>query len=219
MFNLHSYYRSFMPTFKVYLFVALFMIIGSAAMAEPYKILAFGDSLTAGYGMSPQDAYPAQLETKLKAAGYDVKIQNAGVSGDTTTGGLNRLDWSLQNKPDLVLLGLGANDALRNLNPDIPEKNLDQMLSTLQDREIDVLLLGMYAPRNFGPRYTSFFDSIYPDLADKYDVPLYPFLLDGVFGNPTLNLTDGLHPNQKGAEVMADKLLPFVREFLESEDN
>ena len=127
MFNLHSYYRSFMPTFKVYLFVALFMIIGSAAMAEPYKILAFGDSLTAGYGMSPQDAYPAQLETKLKAAGYDVKIQNAGVSGDTTTGGLNRLDWSLQNKPDLVLLGLGANDALRNLNPDIPEKNLDQM--------------------------------------------------------------------------------------------
>jgi len=209
-------YGFFKRRFKFYILTLGFLILSSAAMAEPYRILAFGDSLTAGYGMSPKSSYPAQLEKKLKDEGFDVVIQNAGVSGDTTSGGLNRLEWSLQNRPDLVLLGLGANDALRNISPDLPRKNLDQMIETLKKRDIDVLLLGMYAPRNFGRKYTNSFDSIYPDLANKHDVVLYPFLLDGVFGNPALNLNDGLHPNEQGAGIMADKLLPFVREFIES---
>ena len=184
-------------------------------MGPQRDVLAFGDSLTAGYGMSPQEAYPAQLEEQLKAKGHDVKIINAGVSGDTTTGGLNRLDWALKHNPDLVLLGLGANDALRHLPPDLALKNLSGIIAKLQEQGKDIILLGMYAPRNFGPGYTKKFDGIYTALADQYDVPLYPFLLEGVFGNPALNLTDGLHPNDKGAEIIARNLLPFVEEFLE----
>lgn len=182
----------------------------SIAFAETYKILAFGDSLTAGYGLPSGQAFPDKLEVKLKAAGYDVKVINAGVSGETTSGGLNRLDWTLKHDPDLVLLGLGANDALRFLPPDLAYQNLEAMIQNIQSRGIQILLLGMYAPRNSDPRYIQKFDRIFPTLAQKYNIPLYPFLLEGVALNPAYNLADGVHPNNQGTEIIANNLFPYM---------
>lgn len=193
-------------------FVIIFTV--APAMAETYKIMAFGDSLTAGYGLAADKSFPAVLEQKLKTDGYDIEVVNAGVSGETTSGGLSRLDWTLQHEPDLVLLGLGANDALRKLPADLAQKNLSEMIEKLQAKNIEILLLGMMAPRNFGTEYTGAFDAIYPALAEQYDVALYPFLLKGVVADPTLNIEDGLHPNEKGAEIIADNLKPLVIEFL-----
>lgn len=205
-----------MTRIKVLLLTLSFIFISFQAMAEPYKILAFGDSLTAGYGLDQGEAFPVLLEQMLKTDGHDVKVINAGVSGETTSGGLNRLDWTLQHNPDLVMLALGANDALRKLPPELARENLSKMIEKLQAKDIEVLLLGMYAPRNFGEDYTGKFDVIYSDLAKKYNVKLYPFLLDGVVADPDLNQQDGLHPNKKGAEIIARNLLPFVKDFLES---
>ena len=178
------------------------------------QLVGFGDSLMAGYQLAPSESYTAQLEAALKAKGYDVTVTNAGVSGDTTAGGLSRIDWSIPDGTDGVILELGANDALRGISPEQSEKNLDAMLSRLRQRNIRVLLGGMLAPPNMGGDYAERFNPIYQRLADKYDVPLYPFFLDGVATVEGMQLEDGMHPNAKGVGVMVEKSLPSVERFL-----
>jgi acyl-CoA thioesterase-1 len=184
------------------------------AAAAPQTILAFGDSLFAGFGVTPENAFPAQLEHALTKDGHAVRVINGSVSGDTTADGLARLDWSLADRPDLVLLELGANDALRGLDPDLARANLDQILSRLTQAGIPVLICGMKAPRNLGAAYDAKFDQLYPDLAQKYQVPLYPFVLDGVALDPSLSQADGLHPNPQGVAMMVARILPFVERAL-----
>lgn len=188
------------------------MVLFSAPAAAASKvILAFGDSLTAGFGLPAEDSLPAQLERALRAQGLDVAVQNAGVSGDTTAGGRSRLAWTLGDEPpDLVLLALGANDALRGTDPDETRRNLDAMLTELKRRRVPVLLIGMQAPRNLDAEYRDAFDAVFPDLAAKHGVPLYPFLLDGVAMDPKLNQPDGLHPNAEGVAVIVERLAPYV---------
>lgn len=184
----------------------------SVAGAQPApKVLALGDSLTAGYGLPPEQAFPVRLEARLRADGVPVSIINAGVSGDTTAGGKARLNWALAEKPDYAIVALGANDALRGLSPVQAQANLDAILSELKKRNIPVLLLGMLAPPNFGPDYRQQFNAIYPALAEKHGVPLYPFFLDGVAMQRELNQADGIHPNQKGVEILVEKIAPAVK--------
>jgi acyl-CoA thioesterase I len=173
-------------------------------------VLAFGDSITAGLGLPASEAFPARLAARLKDQGIAVTMVNAGVSGDTTTDGLARLDWALADKPDFVILALGANDALRGIDPKIVRANLDTMIGKIQASGAKLLLLGMLAPANWGADYDHAFDSIYPELAKAHDVPLYPFLLDGVAMNPELNQPDGLHPNQRGVAIMVEHIAPLV---------
>jgi len=194
--------------------LALFLLSVAPAFAAPTTILAFGDSLFAGYGLNPADSIPAQLERALKAKGHDVRMVNAGVSGDTTADGLARLGWSLADKPDLVLVELGANDALRGLDPDRARANLDRILAQLKAAKIPVLLVGMMAPRNLGSAYAAKFDPIFPELARQYGVPLYPFILDGVALDAGLNQPDGLHPNPKGVAIIVGRMLPVVEQAL-----
>ena len=195
---------------------------GLAATAEAApaatKIVAFGDSLTAGYGLKPSEAFPVRLKARLEQDGYPVEIENAGVSGDTTSGGLARLDWAIGGHPDIVLLELGANDALRGIDPKLTRANLDAMLARLTRDHIKVLLIGMKAPRNWGPEFDNAFDAIYPDLAKKYDVPLYPFFLDGVALDAKLNQGDGLHPNAAGVDVIVAKIAPAVERLIGPEE-
>jgi len=198
------------------LIVTLLTIAVPPAFAAPATILAFGDSLFAGYGLSPADGFPAQLERALRDGKHDVRVINAGVSGDTTADGVARLAWSLADKPDLVLLELGSNDALRGLDPDRARANLDTLLGQITAAHIPVVLVGMLAPRNLGPAYQAKFDPIYPDLARKYGVPLYPFILDGVALDPTLSQADGMHPNSKGVAIIVNRMLPLVEKALPS---
>ncbi|MEX6724145.1 arylesterase [Parapedomonas caeni] len=191
--------------------------ISLPAVAAEKLILAFGDSLTAGYGLGPGEGVVPRLEAKLRADGLKVRVHNAGVSGDTTTGGRARLAWvlaSLKTKPDLVILELGANDALRGIDPKLTRANLDAMLGDLKRRKIRVLLAGMMAPRNLGQDYARAFDPIYPTLAKAHGVALYPFFLDGVAANPKLNQADGMHPNAQGVRVIVDRLAPAVKQAL-----
>jgi acyl-CoA thioesterase-1 len=185
---------------------------GQAAAAT--RILAFGDSLSAGFGVAPDQAFPVQLAARLKADGYDVTVDNGGVSGDTTTDGLARFDWTMGGHPELVLLELGANDMLRGLDPKRVEANLDAMLGKLKAAKVKVLLIGMKASTNWGPDYQKAFDAIYPALAKKYDVPLYPFFLDGVALDPKLNQPDMLHPNPAGVAVIVGRIAPAVEQLL-----
>lgn len=184
------------------------------AQSRPVKIVAFGDSLTAGYQLPGDAAFPVVLEKRLKAAGLNVTVANAGVSGDTTTGGLARLDWSVGDGVDGVILELGANDALRGLDPAKAEANLDQMLARLKVRGIKVLLAGMLAPRNNGPEYVKAFDGMYQRLADKYGATLYPFFLDGVTGVAGLTLPDGMHPNRQGVDRIVEGIFPTAEKFV-----
>ena len=189
----------------------------SAALAEPgrpLKLVALGDSLTAGYRLPADAAFPAVLERELTKRGYTVSIANAGVSGDTTTGGLDRVDWSVPDGTDGVILELGANDMLRGTDPAVPRKALDAIVARLKGRGIPVLLAGMRASANLGPDYIARFDAIYPDLARQYGLVLYPFFLAGVAGERGLNLDDGLHPNPKGVETIVAGILPAVETFL-----
>nr|WP_245419600.1 arylesterase [Phyllobacterium salinisoli] len=181
----------------------------------PVRIVGFGDSLMAGYQLPPQDAFPARLEQALKKAGYNVAFENAGVSGDTTAGGLARLDWSVPDGTQIVILELGANDALRGVSPDITEKNLDDMLARLKQRGITVILAGMLAPPNMGKDFGDRFNAIYPRLAKKYGVVLYPFFLDGVTAQKALLLEDGMHPNPDGVARMVEGILPTVEAVLQ----
>lgn len=187
----------------------------SVAATGPVTILMLGDSLTAGYGLAESEAFPAQLEAALVEQGHSVRIINAGISGDTSAGGAARLEWSLVDNPDLVIVALGANDALRGLSPDQTRSNLAAIITRLQERHINLLLAGMLAPRNMGEVYYSSFDKIYPELAQEFNVPLYPFFLQGVAGKPELNLTDGIHPNRAGIQVMVEGILPLVMELVE----
>jgi len=195
------------------LFLALCGAI-SAARAATFTIVGFGDSLMAGYSLGPGQGFTDRLQAALKAKGLDVTVANAGVSGDTSSGGLARLDWSVPDGTRLVILELGANDMLRGVSPEIAEKNLDAMLGKLKQRNIPTLLAGMRAAPNLGADYQKAFDAIYPRLAEKYGVPLYPFFLDGVAGHPDLQLEDGLHPNPKGVDVMVERILPLVEKAI-----
>ena len=184
------------------------------AQGQPIRLVALGDSLSAGYNLPQEAAFPAVLERALKAKGHKVEVANAGVSGDTSSGGLDRLDWSVPDGTDGVILELGANDMLRGLDPVGTRKNLETIVERLKSRSIPVLLAGMVASRNLGPAYVQKFDSIYPDIAKTHDLVLYPFFLDGVAGDRSLNLPDGLHPTAKGVEIIVERILPSVESFL-----
>lgn len=186
----------------------------SAAQAKPIRLLAFGDSLTAGYGLPPGQGFAPKLEAALRRQGHDVVVTDGGVSGDTTSGGLARLDWTLGDGADVVILELGANDMLRGVDPGLPDANLDKMLATFKARHIPVLLAGMHTPPSMGREYSDKFDAIFPALARKYDVPLYPFFLNGIIGDRALHLPDELHPNAAGVDVIVEKILPAVDDLL-----
>ncbi|MCB1447870.1 MAG: arylesterase [Rhizobiaceae bacterium] len=188
----------------------------TVSAARTLTIVAFGDSLTAGYQLPPEEAFPARLEALARSKGVDVTVANAGVSGDTTADGLARLDWSIPDGTDGVILELGANDALRGLSPEESRKNLDSMLARLSERGIPVLLAGIMAPPNMGADYEARFNAIFPDLAKKHGVPLYPFFLDGVVLDGALKLDDGMHPNGKGTKVMAETFFPAFETFVGS---
>ncbi|MCO5090535.1 arylesterase [Bosea sp. (in: a-proteobacteria)] len=184
--------------------------------ARPLKLVAFGDSLTAGYNLPAASAFPAVLEAALRARGIAVEIVNAGVSGDTTQGGLERLDWSVPEGTDGVVLELGANDALRGVDPAQTRQALEAMILRLKERGIPVLLAGMLAPRNLGADYAKRFDPIYRELAEKHGLVLYPFFLEGIAGERALNQADGLHPTAEGVAVIVRAILPTVERFIAS---
>ena len=195
--------------------VAICLMTGFApAAARPLKLIAFGDSLSAGYMLPDDAAFPNVLERALRADGFDVRVVNAGVSGDTATGGAARLAWTLGDGADGVILELGANDMLRGTDPAVTEAALDGMLAELKARRIKVLLAGMRAAPSLGRDYVQKFEAIYPHLAQKYDVPLYPFFLDGMATDASLKLADGMHPNAAGIEVVVQRILPSVESFL-----
>jgi len=184
------------------------------AVDAPVKIVAFGDSLTAGFGLPREATFPARLEAALKARGLAVEIVNAGVSGDTASGGLARLDWSVPEGADAVIVELGANDALRGVAPEVTRAALDAILRRLEERHIAVLLAGMRAPPNMGPDYVRAFDGIFPELAGRHDVVFYPFFLDGVAADRALNQPDGLHPTVQGIEAIVQRILPKAEELI-----
>jgi acyl-CoA thioesterase-1 len=189
---------------------------GVQAAGRVPVILDFGDSLTAGYGLPAGQAFPARLEAWLDQRGIAARVVNAGVSGDTTAGGLARLDWALADKPDLVILALGANDALRGIDPLSVRENLDKMIGKIEVSGAKVLLLGMLAPPNWGEEYRHAFDEIFPELARTHHLLLYPFFLEGVAMKPELNQPDGLHPNERGVAVLVDRIAPVVARLLGS---
>jgi acyl-CoA thioesterase-1 len=184
------------------------------AEAEPIKMVVLGDSLSAGLGLSASAAFPARLQKALKDKGIAVDMINAGVSGDTSSGGRDRLDWSIPDGTRAVIVELGANDALRGLDPKVTRDALSDIVARLKARKIAVLLCGMVAPPNYGSDYSARFNAIYPDLAKSFGVPLYPFFLEGVAADPKLNQADGLHPTAAGVDVIVKKILPTVEAFL-----
>ena len=188
--------------------------MNSASAAETTRILALGTSLTAGYGLAEVDAFTGQLEAALQEQGYDVEVLNAGVSGDTTAGGLARLDWSLADEPDFAIVELGSNDGLRGINPDTTRENLDAILTRLSAAGVPTLFTGMYAPPNMGDAYEARFNPVFPELAEQHGVPFYPFFLEGVAGDTSLNLDDGIHPNPEGVAIIVDGILPHVIDLL-----
>jgi acyl-CoA thioesterase-1 len=207
--------------FKSLLSIVLLLIMAAAgpAFAAPVKILAIGSSLTQGYGLPPGTEFPVQLQAALKQAGIDAVVTNAGVSADTTAGGLARLDWSLADHPDAAIVELGSNDMLRGIPPAETEKNLRAILDKLKAAHVKVLLTGMHAQRNLGADYVKEFDAIYPRLAKDYNVLFYPFFLDGVALNPKLNQADGMHPNPAGVKVIVSRMLPMVKKLLAQESD
>jgi acyl-CoA thioesterase-1 len=204
-------------TVPLLLLAGLAAVIAAPAAAQnaaPLKIVAFGDSLTAGYGLPAQDTFPARLQAALKAKGHNVEIENAGVSGDTASGGLSRLDWSIPDGTDAVIVELGANDMLRGVEPKVTRQALDEILARLKWRNIAVLLCGMRAAPNMGADYVRDFEAIFADLANKYDVVFYPFFLDGVATQAKLALRDGMHPNAAGVEAIVEGILPKAEELV-----
>jgi acyl-CoA thioesterase-1 len=186
------------------------MFVAAAGAGERPVVLVLGDSLTAGYGLAPGKAFPAQLQAALAGNGIDAKVINGGVSGDTSAGGLARLDWLLGDKPDLVIVELGANDGLRGLDPDGTRDNLDRIIMRIRETGAHVLLAGMVAPPNLGSDYVERFNAIYPALAQKHGTAFYPFFLDGVAMDPALNQQDGIHPTAEGVAMIVEKMLPVV---------
>lgn len=192
---------------------ALVFSAGSA-MAETVKGVGFGDSLMAGFQLPAGAGFPAQLEAALRAEGFDIEIADAGVSGDTTSGGLARLDWSVPDGTDFVILELGGNDALRGIAPEITRDNLDQMIVRLKQRGIDVVLAGMMAPPNMGDDYAARFNPIFETLAETHDIALYPFFLDGAITVEGMMQPDGIHPTQAGVAAMVERFVPLMRSYL-----
>lgn len=203
--------------------VLAFLTLSYGAQAQEddtLYVLALGDSLTAGFELDPDYAFPVRLEAWLREAGFDVTVINAGVSGDTSSGGLARLDWAVSDvpngQPDLAIVELGANDALRGIDPALTRSNLEAIISYFQGLDVTVLLAGMRAPPNMGPDYATEFDSLYPALAEQFDVALYPFFLEGVAADPDLNLADGIHPNNEGVDVIVTGIAPLVKTLLKA---
>ena len=186
----------------------------AAAAGKPIKMVVLGDSLSAGLGLSASEAFPARLKESLKINGIELDMINAGVSGDTSSGGRDRLDWSVPQGTDAVILELGANDALRGTDPKVTRAALTDILARLKERKVAVLLCGMLAPPNYGSDYSARFNAIYPDLAKSFGVPLYPFFLEGVAADARLNQADGLHPTAEGVDVIVKNILPAVEAFL-----
>jgi acyl-CoA thioesterase-1 len=186
----------------------------AAPAAEEPLVVFLGDSLTAGLGLPAEQAYPALVERTLDREGAPVRVLNAGVSGDTTAGGLSRLDWLLQQKPDVVVVGLGANDGLRGIDLADTERNLGEIIRRSQEAGARVLLLGMQIPPNYGPDYAGRFRDLYPRIADDLDVPLVPFLLEGVGGVSELNQADGIHPNPQGQVRVAENVVPYLKDVV-----
>lgn len=221
--KLQNRYGGFTATVnsRIAAFLALILCLAAVtapanvhAQSEPIKLAILGDSLAAGYGLAPAQAFPNRLQAALKDRGRNVTVINHGVSGDTTMGGLERIDWMLADKPDIVMVELGGNDMLRALDPAATERNLDAIVDKLKQAGTTVWLVGMMAPRNFGPEYVKQFDVIYKKIADKHGVPLYPFFLDGVAQDPALNQPDGIHPNAKGVDVIVERILPGIEAWL-----
>jgi acyl-CoA thioesterase-1 len=198
--------------FKIVLVAAL--LWAGAVEARPLRILALGTSLTQGYGLPPGTEFTTQLQAALRKDGVDAQVDNAGVSGDTSAGGLSRLDWSLAGHPDAAIIELGSNDMLRGIPPAETEKNLRAILSSLEKNHVAVLLTGMKAQRNLGADYVRQFDGIYPRLAQDYNVVFYPFILDGVALDAKLNQADGMHPNPAGVKIIVARILPYVKKML-----
>ena len=190
------------------------LCIGTAVAAQPVKILALGTSLTQGYGLPPGTDFTVQLQAALKRDGVDAVVTNAGVSGDTSAGGLARLEWSLADRPDAAIVELGGNDMLRGIAPAETEKNLRAILARLKAAHVRVLLTGMHAQHNLGADYVKAFDAIYPRLARDANVLFYPFILDGVALNPKLNQADGMHPNPAGVKIIVARILPLVKKLV-----
>jgi acyl-CoA thioesterase-1 len=193
------------------------MTVANPAWAEatkPLKLVVLGDSLSAGLGLPAQEAFPAKLHKALHAKGIEVDMTNAGVSGDTSSGGRDRLDWSVSDGTEGVIVELGANDALRGIDPDLTRAALTEIVARLKARKIPVMLCGMLAPPNYGADYAARFNSTYPDLAKKFDVPLYPFFLDGVAADAKLNQADGIHPTAEGVDIIVGKMMPTVEAFI-----
>lgn len=197
-----------------WLIAALAVAASAQPNNSPVRIVVLGDSLVAGFQLKASDAFPAQLERALKAKGHSVEVINAGVSGDTTANGLERLQWAVPERTDAVILELGANDALRGLDPARAKANLEKIITALKAGGSEVLLAGMMAPRNLGEGYVRNFDGLYPELAKTHGLILYPFFLDGVALNSSLNLGDGIHPNAQGAAEIAKRMLPSVEELI-----
>lgn len=187
------------------------------APAGADTILALGDSLTAGYGLNGRDSFPSRLEVALRESGHEVRVVNGGVSGDTTAGGLARLDWLMQERPDLVIVSLGANDALRGVDPAETRRNLDAIIKGVKQQGARVMLAGMLAPPNMGSEYGRAFNAIYDELARDHKVVFYRFFLEGVAGDPALNLADGMHPNAEGIAEIVERILPSVVQALAEE--
>jgi len=185
-----------------------------SVQADSPHLMVFGDSLVAGYGLPAEEGFTWQLQDRLTAQGVEIKILNAGVSGDTTAGGLARLEWALAEQPDYVMIVLGGNDLLRGLDPSATRRNLDQILSKLAARGIKTFLCGMLAPVNLGAEYGAEFNPVYPDLAQKYDLAFYPFFLQDVALVPRFNQRDGLHPNAEGVAKIIDGMMPLLQKFL-----
>lgn len=190
-----------------------------SVQAKTLQIVALGDSLTAGYQLPPSDAFPVRLEAELKARGHDVAVLNAGVSGDTSTGALSRFDWAVPQTADIVIVELGANDALRGIDPAKTRASLTQVLELIKKRGADVLLAGMVAPPNMGEDYSGQFNPMFAELAKQHDVALYPFFLEGVAAQPHLNLADGMHPNRKGVDVIVQNIAPHVESLIVRRQN
>lgn len=200
-------------------FAALVLLSGVLAAlpatASTARLLVLGDSLAAGYGLPPEQSFPARLQARLRADGRDVTVLNAGVSGDTSAGGRARLGWALADKPDYVLIELGANDGLRGLDPGAMRANLEAIILRLKKEGIGILLAGMLAPPNMGAQYEKEFNAVYAELAAKHDLVFYPFFLDGVAANPALNQRDGIHPNAEGVAEIVDRIAPYVVRLLD----
>jgi acyl-CoA thioesterase I len=199
---------------RILLVIATLLLSTQMALAKPITLLALGDSLTSGLGLEASEAFPAKLEVALKSRYPGLKIINGGVSGDTAADGLARLDWALTDEVGGLIVELGANDALRGLDVSQTETALNGIMVKAQLRKLPVLILGMKAPPNMGPEYVAKFDGLYPRLAEKYQALLYPFYLDGVAANASLNQADGIHPNGQGVDVIVSKVMPSVEELI-----